>query len=325
MTNNISVAMTTYNGERFLNKQIDSILTQTLMPDEIIICDDGSSDGTKNILESYQSMHSDLIKVYYNETNLGYIKNFEKAISLTKGDFIALSDQDDLWVPNRLISLFTEINESLLVYSDSKIINSNDLIVSHNFIADCDKFPTYSFMDLFLRKGIVQGSSILFSRTLYEKAIPFPDIIPHDVWLITIAKNYNRISFSKNTFLYYRMHDKNVIGKKTDKVTIKTYAKEFVYFFKKRSVFYRYLKVKSDFFLNRSFITDIHRNQLTELNNIVTKIICPKKIFQFDILRSLWKYRKALCRVDSELRLIPYLRFFSIWFTPYIYRKGKKD
>jgi len=94
--NTISVALCTYNGELYLREQLESILKQTFPPDEIIICDDGSTDTTIKILEEFRRKSFIPVKVYYNKENLGVSKNFEKAISLCSGDIIFLSDQDDV-------------------------------------------------------------------------------------------------------------------------------------------------------------------------------------------------------------------------------------
>src|SRR6476620_1984679 len=93
----ISVAMCTYNGGRFISEQLQSIIDQELPVDEIVICDDGSKDDTFAVIEKFQTTFPGLIKLHINEVNLRVNKNFEKAISLCKGDFIFLSDQDDVW------------------------------------------------------------------------------------------------------------------------------------------------------------------------------------------------------------------------------------
>jgi len=98
----LSVALCTFNGEIFLKEQLDSILNQSINIDEIIVCDDQSTDNTKQILESYKKDNPDLFKIYYNEKNLRSNKNFEKAIKLTSGDYIFLSDQDDIWKENKV-------------------------------------------------------------------------------------------------------------------------------------------------------------------------------------------------------------------------------
>ena len=107
----ISIAMATYNGEKYLREQIDSILNQTIQDFELIVCDDCSTDTTWNILQDYQSQDR-RIKCYRNEENLGFKKNFEKAIGLCTGEYIALSDQDDIWLPEHLEKLVNIIGNA---------------------------------------------------------------------------------------------------------------------------------------------------------------------------------------------------------------------
>ena len=107
----ISVAMTTYNGEKYLKEQIDSILSQSEKDIELIICDDCSTDNTNKILSDYTEKDK-RVHVYKNELNLGYVKNFEKAISLCSGDYIALSDQDDIWLPEHLSVLLKHLKNT---------------------------------------------------------------------------------------------------------------------------------------------------------------------------------------------------------------------
>ena len=103
----ISLAMPTYNGSKFLRKQLDSIYEQTLIPDEIVVVDDCSTDNTRDILEEYKMTRG--LKYYVNEKNLGYNKNYVKAIMLCNGDYILLCDQDDVWLPNKVEKCYNEI------------------------------------------------------------------------------------------------------------------------------------------------------------------------------------------------------------------------
>src|SRR5574344_2136916 len=96
----ISLALPTYNGEKYLREQLDSIFNQTMVPEEIVVVDDRSTDSTIQILEEYKQKYG--LKYYINEQNLGYNKNFEKAITLCQGDYIALCDQDDVWLPEKI-------------------------------------------------------------------------------------------------------------------------------------------------------------------------------------------------------------------------------
>ena len=96
-----SICMTTYNGSRFVEEQLNSIIGQMTQDDELIICDDRSSDGTLQILEKFEILYKN-VNIYSNEYNLGYVKNFEQVISLSKNDVIVLTDQDDIWKSNKL-------------------------------------------------------------------------------------------------------------------------------------------------------------------------------------------------------------------------------
>ena len=120
----ISIAMATYNGEEILEKQLDSILLQTIQDFEIVVCDDQSKDSTWNILEQY-AKRDKRFHIYRNEKNLGFKKNFEKAIGLTQGDYIALCDQDDIWYPRHLEILLNNIGNNMLCIGNCDMIDEN--------------------------------------------------------------------------------------------------------------------------------------------------------------------------------------------------------
>src|SRR5213080_381833 len=98
----LSVALCTYNGAAYLGEQLDSIVAQSRPPDELVVCDDGSTDETVEVLETFLAEAPFPVRLQRNEANLGFVKNFEQAISLCTGDFVALSDQDDVWMPGKL-------------------------------------------------------------------------------------------------------------------------------------------------------------------------------------------------------------------------------
>ena len=123
----ISVAMATYNGEKYIEKQIDSLLNQTLLPNEIIVCDDCSSDKTYDILKQY-SIENKIIKLYRNDKQIGFSKNFEKAISLSTGDFIFLSDQDDICLPRKIEEMIDIMKNN----SNIKILSCNPILIDEN-------------------------------------------------------------------------------------------------------------------------------------------------------------------------------------------------
>src|SRR5687767_14186749 len=119
----VSVVLCTWNGDRFLKEQVDSILSQTYENFELVISDDASTDGTKEILKAYEAHPK--TKIFYQENNIGLIKNFAFATEKSKGNFIAYSDQDDVWLKNKLEKLVSSIGDSALVYSDSLLTDEN--------------------------------------------------------------------------------------------------------------------------------------------------------------------------------------------------------
>ena len=118
----VSIAMATYNGAKYLREQLDSICAQTINDYELIVCDDCSTDDTYAILKEY-ALKDARIRVYKNEVNLGFKKNFEKAISLCKGEYIALSDQDDIWYNNHLEILLNNIGDNILACADEELVD----------------------------------------------------------------------------------------------------------------------------------------------------------------------------------------------------------
>lgn len=215
----LSVAIATYNGEVYIKKQIESILAQTLKPDEIIICDDCSSDKTFEILTEICNIEP-TIKLYKNNLQLGVIKNFEKAISLCSGIYIALSDQDDIWEPLKLEKQLSEINKYELKFDKSfPLLCVHDLTtISHdgnlidlslwNKLGNNPGVPDNNI--LFANK--YYGCTMLFNKALKEIILPFPDILPmHDHWIALNAFYLGRIITIKNySLIKYRRHKKNI-------------------------------------------------------------------------------------------------------------------
>lgn len=211
----ISIAMTTYNGEKYISKQIDSILNQTYKDFELVICDDNSTDNTFSILTDY-AVKDARIHVYKNSVNLGFLKNFEKCIGLTSKKYIALSDQDDIWTPDHLEILYEAITKEgcSLVGGNAKLIDENDNLLGGNLINHSITFRTKEdFGRTILYRNFFQGAATLFSRDVIETALPFPDGTPfHDWWLALTASEKNGIFYINTPILYYRQHLTNVTG-----------------------------------------------------------------------------------------------------------------
>ncbi len=213
----ISIAMATYNGEKFIKEQLESILKQTVTLHEIIITDDNSQDSTRRILTDYRDAYPELIKLFFNEKNLGYIKNFEKAVSLCSGEYIALSDQDDLWDANKIEVLLDKIQNADLAYSDARLIDGLNKILHPSFTGFSNKqVQNTGFINLCIN-NTVTGCTILVRKNILSKAIPFPTVIPHDHWLALVASDGNGIKYYDHPLISYRQHDNNALGAKSSK------------------------------------------------------------------------------------------------------------
>lgn len=203
----ISVAMATYNGEKYIKQQIDSILKQLTVDDELIISDDGSTDTTLKIINSYNDSR---IKVV-NGPKLGVKQNFANAIKKCTGKYIFLSDQDDIWIDNKVNKVLRtfENNKCTCIVHDAIVFDSN----TNNILYD-------SFYKLRnSKKGIVKniiknsyiGCCMAFDSRMKDKILPIPnDIEMHDQWIGILNDKYGNVLFIKDKLLKYRRHSNNV-------------------------------------------------------------------------------------------------------------------
>ena len=209
----VSIAMCTYNGERFIKEQIDSILAQTYPHFELLIFDDGSSDNTAKIIQEYQEKHPN-IHFKQNEKNLGFLKNFEQAISHAKGDYVALTDQDDIWKKEKLQTFVENINEHALIYSDAIIIDENSKETGTLLVEPKNKLCDGACNKAFLLNNFISGNTMMFKRELVEHILPIPPKMSyHDIWIGFVASTYGTITYTKKPMTYYRKYS----GQVTDK------------------------------------------------------------------------------------------------------------
>lgn len=219
----ISVALCTYNGEVFIKEQIDSILQQTVSVDEIVICDDISSDNTIAILNEYATNNPNIFRIYKNDQNLRSVKNFEKAISLCTGDIIFLADQDDIWVPKKVevYKKYFENNPRInILASNGYCINDKSEEKPKYAIWDVPIFLSESDTKVEFNKiishvsNIATGATMAIRKNFLEEVIPFPIIkdIHHDEWMAIIAAHQNSFDMLEEKLFYYRIHDKQQVG-----------------------------------------------------------------------------------------------------------------
>ncbi len=212
-SNLISIAMCTYNGDRFIKEQLDSILKQTYKNLEIIICDDCSSDNTINIIKEYMK-NDNRIKFFQNEKNMGFVKNFEQAISLCKGDFIALADQDDIWKLDKLEVFLEKIQENVLIYSDAILIDIDSNEVGTQLIRPDRCLVSGKCNKSFFLSNCVSGNTLMFKKELIQHILPIPAKISyHDIWIAFVASTYSTITYTDEAMTYYRRYADQVTNK----------------------------------------------------------------------------------------------------------------
>jgi glycosyltransferase involved in cell wall biosynthesis len=205
----ISIAMTTYNGAQYLKEQIESIQNQTIQDFELIICDDCSSDNTFELLQEY-ALNDSRITVLRNNQNLGFKRNFEKVIGLCKGDYIALSDQDDIWFPNHLEILENAIKGNVMLSCARPIFvdeNNKELPAKYDYFK-MDYVPSSDegiAHHIFLGRSTFQGASMMIKKSFFDIALPIPDGANyHDSWFAGLACFAGGIAYVDVPVMRYR-------------------------------------------------------------------------------------------------------------------------
>jgi glycosyltransferase involved in cell wall biosynthesis len=219
----VSVALASYNGERFIAEQLTSILSQSRRPDEIVVSDGGSGDDTVRIATEVLEREAEGIdwEIVTDGARLTVGPNFQRAIALTRGSLIALSDQDDVWHPDRLaraIAAFADA-DVLLASSDARLVNEAGSPLPHSLFAalgladrDVERLLSSDAFALLIRRNLITGATVMFRRSLLEAAEPFPADWVHDEWLAIIASALGRLSVERERLIDYRQHGANVIG-----------------------------------------------------------------------------------------------------------------
>ena len=216
----ISVAMTTYNGAQYITEQLDSIRLQTRKVDEIVIIDDGSSDTTMELVRNYADKYPECgIRLEQNETNLGYKKNFYKAISLCSGDITFLCDQDDCWLDNKVEKMCALLEEhpeigvvsSAFIQMDGEGNKGERKSAYQRKLAD-EALICVPIEDLIFH-NISQGCAMAMRKDIKDAFIKhFDETIPHD-WIINVIAGMEKKCYYWNVpMFFYRIHDNNTIG-----------------------------------------------------------------------------------------------------------------
>ena len=198
----ISVCIATYNGEKYIYEQIDSILPQLGKEDEIVISDDSSTDKTIEIIESFNDERIILLK---EQTFHSHVYNFENALKHAKGDTLFLADQDDIWLPHKVSHMLTLLQEYDLVLSDAKMVDDAKNPLYDSFFAFHHSRRGF-FKNLYQNSYL--GCCMAFKRNLLDIALPFPKHINmHDWWIGMNAELYSSIVFTEEPLVLYRRHE----------------------------------------------------------------------------------------------------------------------
>jgi len=217
----ISVAMCTFNGGPYLGEQLESIASQTQLPCELVVCDDRSNDDTTVILNKFQRHAPFPVKVVQNELRMGSTQNFDQAIGMSFGDFIALCDQDDRWLPIKLERLAGVLNENPFlggVFSDANLIDGNSrpmgirLFTRHKFTNVKQQAFVSNPTSMLLKHDVVTGATLMFRSNLRRYCSPIPATWVHDGWLAWMIALHSRLTVIPEPLIEYRIHAGQQLG-----------------------------------------------------------------------------------------------------------------
>jgi glycosyltransferase involved in cell wall biosynthesis len=216
--------MCTYNAARFLDQQLASLVSQRRLPDEVVVCDDCSTDETHALLSNFAATAPFPVNLRQNKTRLGSTKNFEQAITLCQGDAIALCDQDDEWLPDKLastIDLFESRPEVALVFCDAELIDEIGALLGER-LWERIKFDStmkakikasraYEILD---RRVLITGLTMAFRAKFRDLVLPFPENGPliHDGWIALMISHVADIDFIDKPLARYRQHSSQQLG-----------------------------------------------------------------------------------------------------------------
>ncbi|GAA4781414.1 hypothetical protein GCM10023231_06160 [Olivibacter ginsenosidimutans] len=201
----VSILMATYNGSKFVCKQLDSIINQTYHPKEIIILDDCSTDDTFVQLKEKQRIYPDIM-LYRNAQNIGYVRTFEKLMTLCNGDYVLFSDQDDVWMPNKISQLISQIGQHLLIYHNSFLIDEDDKLIAEMNTSDTIGALSTSSNKPLMYNNCVPGHAMMFDKELLGNVLPIPEGIPYDHWIAYAALTIGNVKYINERLAYHRKH-----------------------------------------------------------------------------------------------------------------------
>lgn len=211
----ISVCMATYNGAKYIKEQVDSILHQLGATDELVISDDGSTDETLNLLRSYRD---DRIKIFTNNNRKGVVGNFENALKQSQGDYLFLSDQDDLWLDGKVEICVEALQKADLVMHDAIVVDALGSQINNSFYSLRGSKKGYWNN---LIKNSFLGCCLAFRKEVLSYTLPIPKVAMHDIWIGLMVSRKGQVTLIDTPLLKYRRHGQNAspTGEKSNLTT----------------------------------------------------------------------------------------------------------
>jgi len=259
MVNSLSVALCTYNGSAFLERQLESIAAQDRPPDELVVCDDASTDATPQIVADFALRAPFPVRLRQNEKNVGCRANFEQAIGLCQGEFIALADQDDVWLPHKLRRLMGELENDRtrgLVFSDALLVDAERRSLGCRLWQSIRFTPAEQrcwradrALEVLLRHNVVTGATLAFRAAYRDLVLPIPAGWVHDGWLALLIAAVAKTAAIGEPLIEYRQHAAQQIGERP------------------RSLYEQYLRVRRR---TRDDFVQIARNYLAAERRLAT-------------------------------------------------------
>ena len=309
----ISIAMCTFNGADYLAEQLDSIAKQTRLPDELVVCDDGSTDSTLQILNEFKKNISFTVKICCNEIRLGTTKNFEKAITLCKGEIIALSDQDDVWLPNKIEKLehiFKSNHNIGYIFSDAIVVDEKLSPLGYTIWKSIlfTKYQRRLFKDgyqleVLLKHNVATGATMAFRANIRAWILPISGQWVHDAWIALLSSAIGiKGDFIEEPLSKYRQHHQQSIGGR--KLNL---HEQFQKAYKTKSEFYKIMANKFECIIKRLN----HMHKLTKKD----KKLFEAKIEHLKIREQIHRYKKWKCYylICREFLNGNYYRFSNDW------------
>jgi len=217
----LSVALCTYNGAKFLGEQLDSIAAQSLPPAEMVVCDDGSSDGTLGMIERFASQASFPVRIHANPVNLGSTENFSQAIEACRGEVIVLADQDDVWLPaklERIARAFETHPRAGVAFSDATVVDGDlrplgRLWDEVGFTrSQRRRIGRGMAANVLVKHNVVTGATMAFRSSYRDRVLPIPAVWVHDAWISLLVACLGNVTTVPEPLVLYRQHDANQIG-----------------------------------------------------------------------------------------------------------------